>query len=140
MVAFNSKTRLPEPDQTIAELKQRLEQVERERDQFQQRTEKAERERDQAQQRAEKAEADNQRLRELLQAKAKSKSAKTPQFTENYSLDRNVKRKVKKKKKPRNSSGRRPKQHKLQQVSREQNIYPEGVDPCCCEYKRTQFA
>lgn len=77
-------------------------------------------------------------LKSLLDAKADSKAAKKPKFTENYSLGRNKttnKNKIPKRK----STGRKPKDGKLKLATKSADIYPEGAQPEACERRRTQF-
>ena len=47
----------------------------------------------QQQERIEQLEAKIEKLKELLEGKAESKAAKKPKFTENYSLDKNKRKK-----------------------------------------------
>ena len=64
-------------------------------------------------------------LQALLEGKADAKSAKKPIFTENYSLNRNKRRKKKPRKK---STGRKPKQAKRDLATEEIEIYAESAD------------
>jgi len=75
------------------------------------------------------------RLKELLEKKAASKTAKTP----NFSLDRNQRSKQKKNKST-SKRGRKQQQAKLERVTEEHKIFPKDVDPKTCELRRTQFA
>jgi uncharacterized small protein (DUF1192 family) len=80
------------------------------------------------------------RLKELLEKKADAKAAKKPEFGDNFSLDRNKKRKPKKKNKPKKKRGRKTHQSKLNQATEQIDIYPEGVDRDDCSRRRSQFA
>jgi hypothetical protein len=82
-------------------------------------------------------EAKVERLQALLEGKADAKSAKKPIFTENYSLDRNKRRK---KKPRRKSTGRKPKDAKRALATQEIDIYAEGVARDQCTRRRSQFA
>ena len=76
-------------------------------------------------------------LQALLEGKADAKSAKKPIFTENYSLNRNKRRKKKPRKK---STGRKPKQAKRDLATEEIEIYAEGVARDQCTRRRSQLA
>jgi transposase len=77
------------------------------------------------------------RIKQLLAAKAISKTSKRPVFKENYSLDQNV---VLKKKSRHRSTGRRPQEVKRGMIGSEFKIYPADVDPEKCVLHREQFA
>jgi hypothetical protein len=81
-------------------------------------------------------EAENKHLKELLHQQGASKGAKTPQFKENYSVEKhkgNGKR-------GRQSTGRRSQDEKLSLVSHSADIYPEGVSKSACVEQRQQSA
>ncbi len=87
----------------------------------------------------EKLESQVKRLLELLEGKAKSKAAKKPVFAENYSLERNQKKKVKQTKQPRKLAGRKPTKTKRNQSTKKVEIYPENVSHAKCTLHRSQF-
>lgn len=81
-------------------------------------------------------EAEIEQLKKLLSGKAESKTAKKPKFTENYSLDKN-----KRKKKRRNkSTGRRSNNAKRDMVEKEYAVYRDDVDHDKQVFHRAQFA
>ena len=82
---------------------------------------------------------ENERLRGLLGHKAKSKSAKTPKFSENYSAETNEHRSPKTKR-GQGATGRRPHGDKQGFVNHTEKVYPDNVDPADCVYVRTQYA
>lgn len=75
-------------------------------------------------------------LKKLLAGKAEAKAAKRPTFSENYSLDKNARKKKRKKK----STGRRRKDAKRDRVEQQYDIYWTGVDRQQCILHREQFA
>lgn len=77
-----------------------------------------------------------EQLKKLLGHKAESKTAKKPKFTENYSLDRN-KRKRKRHKK---STGRRSNDSKRAMINQEYSVYRDDVDHDEQVFHREQFA
>ena len=89
--------------------------------------------------RIQELEAELQRLQKLLAAKADSKAAKKPAFKENYSLDRNKRRK-KRQRRGRGPTGRRPKEQKRAMIASECDVYPANTDPQECIFHREQFA
>src|SRR3954468_6754766 len=96
---------------------------------------------DQLQQQAariQQLEGEVERLKQLLAGKADSKAAKTPVFKENYSLGRNARRK--RKRRSRQSSGRRPKELKRGMVRSEYDVYHADANPKQCVLRREQFA
>src|SRR5438128_9119962 len=96
---------------------------------------------DQLQQQAariQQLEEELERLKQLLAGKADSKAAKKPVFKENYSLGRNARRK--RKRRNRQSSGRRPKELKRETVRFEYDVYHANADPKLCVFCREQFA
>jgi transposase len=112
-----------------------------ENERIRQLTEQNRQQADQLQQQAariQQLEQELERLKQLLAGKADSKAAKTPVFKENYSLDRNARRKPKRRGRP--SSGRRPKELKRKMVRFEHDIYPADADPQQCVFCREQFA
>lgn len=78
------------------------------------------------------------RLKELLAGKADSKTAKKPIFKDNYSFDRNVSRK--RKRRGQQSTGRQPKEQKREMVGSEYDIYHADADSRQCVFRREQFA
>jgi len=82
---------------------------------------------------------ENDRLRELLEGKAKAKSSRKPKFSDNYS-GRGDGNSSKKKGRGKGATGRRPSNEKQQFVSDTVEVYPEGVDPDDCVRVRTQCA
>jgi len=77
------------------------------------------------------------KLEALLASQSDAKSSKTPVFTENYSIDRN---KTVEKKPHRKSTGRRPAEAKLDQVTDTVKVFAAGVDRATCIPHRTQCA
>src|SRR3954451_1054231 len=71
--------------------------------------------------RIQQLEEELERLKQLLAGKADSKSAKEPVFKENSSLGRNARRN--RKRRGRQSSGRRPKELKRKLVRSEFDVY-----------------
>ena len=90
----------------------------------------------QQKERIEELEAENEQLRELLEGKAESKAAKKPKFTENYSLDKNKRKKRHRKK----STGRRTTQSKRDMIHSNYDIYWKNANPDECVLHREQFA
>ena len=88
--------------------------------------------------RVQELEAELQRLEKLLAGKADAKAAKKPVFKENYSLDRNARRK--RKRRGDTSSGRRPKEQKREIIASESDVYHAAVDRKECVFHREQFA
>jgi transposase len=88
--------------------------------------------------RIQQLEGELERLKLLLAGKADSKAAKKPVFKENYSLGRNARRK--RKRRGRQSSGRRPKGLKREMVRSEYDVYHADADPDQCVLRREQFA
>jgi transposase len=82
---------------------------------------------------------ENDRLRELLEGKAKAKSSQKPKFSDNYS-GRSDGNSSKKKGRGKGATGRRPSNEKQQFVSDTVEVYPEGVDQADCVWVRTQCA
>jgi len=81
-------------------------------------------------------EAENKHLKELLHQKGAAKEAKTPQFKENYSVEKHKG----KGKRGRDSSGRRAQDEKLNLVSQNIDVYPVGVPKSECIEQRQQYA
>lgn len=73
-------------------------------------------------------ERENKELKDDLKKLAEQKTAKRPKFPD-YSLSKQERLLIKEKGK---STGRRTKAEKLKEVTREENIYPEGVSPESC--------
>ncbi len=75
-------------------------------------------------------------LKKLLVGKAQAKSAKKPTFTQNYSLDKNKR----KKKQRRKSTGRRKHDEKRHLVENQHDVFPPNADRQQCVFRREQFA
>jgi len=75
-------------------------------------------------------------LKKLLGEKAESKAAKKPIFTENYSLDKNKRKRTRRKK----STGRRRHDLKRDMIKEQYDIYWQNANPDECVLHRTQFA
>lgn len=80
--------------------------------------------------------SENQKLKDLLHQKGESKGAKTPKFSENYSVGP----RQRKGKRGKQATGRRPQNEKLNLVNDHQNVYPAGVRPSDCVEIRQQYA
>lgn len=80
--------------------------------------------------------AEIEELKKLLGEKADSKAAKKPKFTENYSLDKNQRKKKPRKK----STGRRSREVKRDMIKENYDIYWENANPDECVLHREQFA
>lgn len=78
-------------------------------------------------------------LQALLKAKAESKAAKKPDFTENYSLGRN-KLQNQDKKSTNKRPGRKPQYAKRDRATLPVDVYPDGVDRKKCLLHRLQYA
>ncbi len=90
--------------------------------------------------RVEELEAKVERLLKLLEGKAKTKSAKKPIFTENYSLERNKTQTDKQaKKEPKKTAGRKPTEEKRDQATKKIDLYPENISHAKCTFLRSQF-
>ncbi len=87
-------------------------------------------------QRNQELETENKHLKDLLHRQGASKDAKAPQFKENYSVDQQKG----KGKRGRQSTGRRAQDEKLDFVSYDVDIYPEGVGKTECIERRQQYA
>ena len=81
-------------------------------------------------------EAEAEELKKLLAGKAEAKSAKKPTFTQNYSLDKNKRKKKRRKK----STGRRKSEAKRHLVEHQHDVFPPNVDRQQCIFQREQFA
>jgi regulator of replication initiation timing len=80
-----------------------------------------------------------QELESLLQDYADKKAAKKPDFSKNYSVDRNTPEKKKKKRKRKNSTGRVPNAAKLEKSHTTIEILPEGISKEQCTVTREQY-
>ncbi len=80
--------------------------------------------------------AEIEELKKLLGEKADSKAAKKPKFTENYSLDKNQRKKKPRKK----STGRRSREVKRDMIKENYDIYWENANLDDCVLHREQFA
>lgn len=81
--------------------------------------------------------AENKELRELLEEQGKSKSATSPKFTKNYSVDKNKGKR--KSKRGKQSTGRRPHSIKLDLVDQHIYLYEPGVPKRECVERRVQY-
>ena len=81
-------------------------------------------------------EAEIEELKKLLVGKGESKTAQKPRFTENYSLDRTNR----KKRRHKDSTGRRGNDAKRDLIEDQHDIYWPGADPDACICHRQQFA
>ncbi len=81
-------------------------------------------------------EAEMEELKKLLTGKAEAKTAKKPKFTQNYSLDKNRRKKQRRKK----STGRRSNDTKRDLVEHQYDIFPPNADRQQCVFHREQFA
>jgi hypothetical protein len=77
-------------------------------------------------------------LKALLKEKAAAKDAKRPAFSQDYSLSRQERQRMRRRRKK--STGRKPAEAKQQQVERTDDIYPQGAAPRRCELAREQCA
>lgn len=85
-------------------------------------------------------EAKVERLTELLEGKAKAKSAKKPIFTENYSLERSKTQKDQQtQKEPKKTPGRKTTKSKRDQSTKKIDLYPENIGHEQCTFHRSQF-
>ena len=75
-------------------------------------------------------------LKKLLTGKAEAKSAKKPTFTQNYSLDKNKRKKQRRNK----STGRRSNDAKRELVEHQYDIFWHNADRQQCIFRREQFA
>ena len=82
---------------------------------------------------------ENDRLRELLERKAESKSSRKPRFSDNYSGQSEA-RQSNKKGRGKGATGRRLGRDKQAFVSGTEAVYPDGVDRADCVLVRTQCA
>jgi transposase len=81
-------------------------------------------------------ETEIEELKKLLTGKAEAKTAKKPTFTQNYSLDKNKRKKQRRKK----STGRRSNDAKRDLVEHQYDIFWHNVDRQQCIFHREQFA
>jgi transposase len=81
-------------------------------------------------------EAQIEELKRLLHGKALAKTAKQPKFSENYSLDKNIGKKRRRKK----STGRRKRDAKRSMIQDVSDVYHSGVDRKKCTLRREHFA
>ena len=85
-----------------------------------------------------KLEEEVQRLKELLEKQADSKSAKKSKFTENYSIDRNQRNQGKKTARKK-LTGRRTNEAKRKLATVEVDVYPDAVPRDQCIRHRSQL-
>jgi transposase len=107
ILAIEHESELLKRDQQIAELLERLKVLEEE----------------------------NERLKNLLTTKGKSKGSKKPKFKINYSVDKTQR----KSKRGKTATGRHKKEQKSSQVDEREAIYPEGVKKGDCIVHRQQY-
>jgi len=107
------------------ELKQRDDTIQQQADTIQQQAE-----------RIGQLEAEMEELKKLLTGKAEAKTAKKPKFTQNYSLDKNKRKKQRRKK----STGRRRNDAKRTLVEHQYDIFWADADRQQCIFHREQFA
>ncbi len=81
-------------------------------------------------------EAEIEELKRLLNGKALAKAAKKPKFSENYSLDKNIGKKRRRKK----STGRRKKDAKRSLIQDISDVYQAGIEREKCVLRREHFA
>lgn len=86
--------------------------------------------------RIQELEAEIVQLKTLLSGKAEAKAAKKPKFTDNYSFSKNRQ----KKKRRKNSTGRRSNETKCALIEEVSAVYPENAVRCRCILHRTQCA
>jgi hypothetical protein len=113
----------------VARLTQRVEELERRNQALEARNQELEA-------RNQELEAENKQLKELLHQQGASKDAKAPQFKENYSVEQQTG----KGNRGRGATGRRAQEEKLNFVSHNVDVYPEGVAQSDCIEHRQQFA
>jgi len=77
-------------------------------------------------------------LQSLLKERAATKDAKRPIFSQDYSLSRQERERMRHRRK--RSPGRRPREAKQHRIERTDDIYPQGVPPRRCEPAREQCA
>jgi hypothetical protein len=82
---------------------------------------------------------ENDRLRDLLESKAKAKSSRKPRFSDNDS-GHSEGRQSKKKGRGKGATGRRPSRDKQAFVGGTEKVYPEEAVPADCVRVRTQCA
>ena len=114
----------------LAELGIRLEQQEQRIQQQQQQIQ-------QQQQQIQSLSTENDRLKQLLHDKGATKGSKAPQFSENYSVDKNTGKG--RSKRGRQATGRRPQVDKLELVDDYVDIYEAGAKPSECIERRRQY-
>ena len=107
------------------ELKQRDDTIQRQVDTIQRQAE-----------RIGQLEAEMEELKKLLTGKAEAKSAKSPTFTQNYSLDKNKRKRQRRKK----STGRRSNDAKRDLIEHQYDIFWADADRRQCIFHREQFA
>lgn len=96
-------------------------------------------ERENAELKAENAElkTENKELRELLHQQGKSKAAKAPKFSKDYSVEQNQGKR--KSKRGKQATGRRPHHIKLELVDEHVTIYESGVSKTACVERGVQY-
>jgi TolA-binding protein len=80
---------------------------------------------------------ENKRMNQMLHEKGAAKEAKAPVFKENYSVEQQT---GKKSKRGREATERRHQEDKLSLVSRDLDVYPDGVAKKKCIEQRQQNA
>lgn len=81
---------------------------------------------------------ENEDLKKLLHEQGALKGAKTPEFKEDYSVEKN--KGFGKKGRGHQATGRRSRDEKEEQVSHNEDLYEIGADPEECVEQRQQFA
>lgn len=81
---------------------------------------------------------ENEDLKKLLHEQGALKGAKTPEFKEDYSVEKN--KGFGKKGRGHQATGRRSRDEKEEQVSHNEDLYEVGADPKECVEQRQQFA
>jgi len=76
-------------------------------------------------------------LEAVLGQRKEANASKPPKFSGNYSLSQQEKQRSGRRKKK--SPGRRPNSEKLPHVQRTQDVYPDGVSPEGCRFRRDRF-
>lgn len=88
--------------------------------------------------RVKELEKENEELKKRLREKAQSKESKPPKEATNYSVDRQE-RKGRKRRRPKKSPGRKPKDAKRGQATRTIDVYWPGARRAKCVLRREQF-
>lgn len=128
---------MSEEDQTIlSQLREEIQRLSQRVADLEQRNQELEARNQVLEVRNQELETENQSLKELLHQKGESKASQTPEFKENYSVDKQKGRSNR----GRKSTGRRPQDHKFSLVSQHIHVYPEGVPLGACIEQRQHCA